>query len=336
MRAVDLGTHYLGLALRTPLVASSCPLTGNLDDLRRLEDAGAAAVVLPSLFEEQLEHEALEIHRMLETGAQSFGEAASYFPELDDYRTGPGPYLELLAAAKAALAIPVIASLNGASPGGWTRYARALEEAGADAVELNLYTVAADPAVAPETIEAQARELVAEVRAAVRMPLSVKLSPFYTSLAHTARRLVDAGADGLVLFNRFYQPELDLDTLEVTPHLHLSTPDELRLPVRWIAILRGRLEASLAATSGVHGAEDALRALLAGADAVMLASVLLERGPAHLAAMERGVARWMEEHEYASVRQLCGSMCQAAITHPERFERANYLQTLRSFASGHG
>lgn len=334
-RTLDLRSDYLGLSLRTPLVASSSPLTGNLDDLRRLEDAGASAVVLPSLFEEQLEHEALEIHRMLETGAQSSGEAASYFPELGDYRTGPGPYLELLAGAKAALGIPVIASLNGISPGGWTRHAVALEEAGADALELNLYTVAADPRIGSEAIESQARELVAEVRAAVRIPLAVKLGPFYTALAHTARRLVDAGANGLVLFNRFYQPDLDLETLEVTPRLHLSTPDELRLPLRWIAILRGQTSASLAATSGVHSAEDALRALLAGADAVMMASVLLVHGPLHLGEMERGMVRWMEERAYASVRQLRGSMSQAAVPHPDRFERANYLETLRSFAPRH-
>jgi dihydroorotate dehydrogenase (fumarate) len=330
---MDLHSEYLGLHLRTPLVAASSPLTGNLDDLRRLEDAGASAVVLPSLFEEQIEHEAMEIHRMLETGAQSFGEAASYFPELDDYRTGPGPYLELLAGAKAALDIPVIASLNGTSPGGWTGYARELAQAGADALELNLYTVAADAAVDAATLESRARELVGEVRESVRIPLAVKLSPFYTALAHLARRLVDAGADGLVLFNRFYQPDLDLESLEVVPRLHLSTPEELRLPLRWIAILRGQLTASLAATSGVHGSEDALRALLAGADAVLMASVLLQRGPTTLGEMERGMIRWMEEREYASVAQLRGSMSQEAVAHPERFERANYLETLRSFAS---
>jgi dihydroorotate dehydrogenase (fumarate) len=327
---VDLRTRYLGLELRTPLVPSSSPLTGSLDGLRRLEDAGAAAVVLPSLFEEQLTEEALSLHRALEAGAGAFAEAADYLPELPTYATGPDPYLELVRRARQALAIPVIASLNGTTEGGWIEHARWIEQAGADALELNLYTVAADPSRSSAEIEARDLALVAAVRESVRIPLAVKLSPFFTALAHFAARLVAAGADGLVLFNRFYQPDLDLDTLEVAPHLVLSRSDELRLPLRWIGILRPQLRLSLAASSGVHEAADVLKLVLAGADATMLASALLESGPGLLVRIERGVAEWMEAREYASVQQMKGSVSQAASPQPEAFERANYLRTLRS------
>ena len=331
--SVDLSTDYLGLSLRGPIVASSSPLTGNLDDLRRLEDAGAAAVVLPSLFEEQLEAESLAVNRILETGAESQGEAAGYFPELEDYDLGSDSYLDLLQRAKASLGIPVIASLNGTSTGGWVRHAKDLEAAGADALELNLYLVAADPILDAAAIEAREHTLVSAVRDAVRLPLAVKISPFFTALAHTARELVAGGADGLVLFNRFYQPDLDLESLAVTPRLVLSSRDELRLPLRWIAILHGRVRASLAATTGVHEAEDVLKVLLAGANVAMMASALLQQGPHHLAHVLRGVAAWMEEREYASVRQLCGSASQGSVEDPDAFERANYLQTLHSWAS---
>lgn len=329
----DLRTRYLGLALRTPLVASSSPLTGSLDGLRRLEDAGAAAAVLPSLFEEELTADALAVHHALEQGTESFAEALHYLPELPSYDTGPDRYLELVAAAKSALAIPVVASLNGTTPGGWIEHARLIEQAGADALELNLYQVAADPAHASAELERRDLELVAAVRASLRIPLAVKLSPYFTGLAHFAARLVEAGADGLVLFNRFYQPDLDLETLGVTPHLVLSTSDELRLPLRWIALLRGRLKASLAATSGVHTAEDALKVLLAGADAAMLASALLVHGPAHLGRLEAALGAWLAEREYASVEQLKGSVSQSASADPEAYERANYRKTLRSWAS---
>jgi dihydroorotate dehydrogenase (fumarate) len=290
---IDLHSDYLGLRLRTPLVASSSPLTGELDGLRRLEDSGAAAVVLPSLFEEQITFESMEIDRLLETGAESFGEALSYFPELDDYNTGPDRYLELIESAKRTLEIPVIASLNGNSPGGWVEHARLIKEAGADALELNLYLVAADPEMAAIDLERGHRELVALVRDAVDIPLAVKVGPFFTAFAHTARELVEAGADGLVLFNRFYQPDLDLETLEVAPRLLMSTSDELRLPLRWIALLHGRLHASLAA----------------------------------------GLVEWMAEREYASVRQLKGSVSQRAVGDPAAFERANYMKTLKSYSS---
>jgi dihydroorotate dehydrogenase (fumarate) len=330
---VDLRTDYLGLELRTPLVASSSPLTGDLDGLRRLEDAGAAAVVLPSLFEEQIEFESLEIHRMLETGAETFAEAQSYFPDLGDYDTGPERYLELVAQAKRALGIPVIASLNGVSLGGWTEHARRIEQAGADALELNLYLVAADPALTAQAVEARYRELVRTVAGAVRIPLAVKIGPYFTALAHAARELVASGARGLVLFNRFYQPDLDLETLEPLPRLSLSTSEDLRLPLRWIAILRGQLRASLAATSGVHRAEDVLKVLLAGADVAMLASALLRHGPEHLRELERGVFAWLGEREYESVRQLRGSASRDAVADATAYERANYLRTLRSYSS---
>jgi dihydroorotate dehydrogenase (fumarate) len=328
-----LESRYLGLTLRTPLVASSSPLTGTLDGLRRLEDAGAAAAVLPSLFEEQLTAEALAVHGALEAGTGVFAEALDYLPEQGSYDTGPDRHLELLASAKRALAIPVIASLNGSTPGGWVEHARLLQQAGADALELNLYQVAADPAHGSAELERRDLELVAAVRAEIGIPLAVKLSPYFTGLAHFAARLVGIGADGLVLFNRFYQPEVDLETLDVVPHLVLSSSEELRLPLRWIGILRGQLSASLAATSGVHTSEDVLRALLAGADATMLASALLAHGPARLGELERGVARWLDEREYASVEQLKGSVSQRASANPEAFERANYLRTLRSYAS---
>jgi dihydroorotate dehydrogenase (fumarate) len=329
----ELTSRYLGLTLRTPLVASSSPLTGTLDGLRRLEDAGAAAVVLPSLFEEQLTADSLAVHGALEAGTGTFAEALDYLPAQGSYDTGPDRHLELLANAKRALAIPVIASLNGTTLGGWVHHARLLQQAGADALELNLYQVAADPAHASAELERRDLELVRAVRGEIRVPLAVKLSPYFTGLAHFAARLAEAGADGLVLFNRFYQPDLDLDTLEVAPHLVLSSSEELRLPLRWIAILRGQLKLSLAATSGVHRAEDALKVLLAGADAAMLASALLAHGPALLVDLERELLRWLTEREYASVEQLKGSVSQRASIDPEAFERANYLRTLRSFAS---
>jgi dihydroorotate dehydrogenase (fumarate) len=329
----DLRSDYLGLELHSPLVASSSPLTGALDGLRALEDAGAAAVVLPSLFEEQIEHEARELDRVLETGAEAFGEALSYFPELEDTGGGPERYLELVAAARSALSIPVIASLNGATPGGWVEYAKLIEEAGASALELNLYLIAADPEREPAQIEASYRELVRAVAGSLRIPLAVKVGPYFTAFAHTARELVAAGAQGLVLFNRFYQPDLDLDTLDVAPRLALSRSEDLRLPLRWIALLHGQLRASLAATTGVHTAEDALKVVLAGADVAMMASLLLERGPRELARVERGFLEWMEEHEYASVRQLRGSVSRQAAADPAAYERANYVRTLRSYSS---
>ena len=330
---MDLSTRYLGLPLRTPIVASSSPLTGSLDSLRRLEDAGVAAVVLPSLFEEQLTHDSRALHDALESGAGTFAEATEYLPDLERYDTGPDAYLELVYQAKQALRIPVIASLNGTTLGGWVEHARLIEKAGADALELNLYQVAADPAHDAAALEAREIELVETVRAGIEIPLAVKLSPFYTAFAHFARRIAAAGAQALVLFNRFYQPDLDLETLDVVPHLVLSDSEDARLSLRWIGILRRRLSASLAATSGVHGASDVLKLLLAGADATMMASALLARGPDIVPGIEEAVVRWLLERDYESVEQMKGSVSQAAIADPDAFERANYRKTLRSWSS---
>jgi dihydroorotate dehydrogenase (fumarate) len=327
----DLSTTYLGLHLASPLVASASPLTGELESLRALEAAGVAAVVLPSLFEEQIEHEEVQLDAVLEYGAHSFGEALSYFPELEDYNTGPESYLEHVADAKRALSVPVIASLNGASEGGWVRYARLLEEAGADAIELNVYAVEADPASSAEDVEERTLRLVRSVREAVSVPLAVKVGPFYSAFAHMADRLAGAGADGLVLFNRFLQPDIDLETLSVSPSLHLSTREELRLPLRWIAILRGRVPVDLAATGGAHSADDVVKLLLAGADVVMLASALLLHGPGHLSALRASISNWLVEREYDSVEQLKGSMSQAAAPDPAAFERAQYMRALVSY-----
>ena len=327
----DLTARYLGLDLRSPLVASASPLTARLDHVRRLEAAGAGAIVLPSLFEEQITRDALDLDMTLESGAESFPEALSYFPEATEYVTVPDQYLDHLQAAKGASGVPVIASLNGSSRGGWVQWAHRLQEAGADALELNVYTVAADPGMSGRTVEDRVVELVESVREAVRIPLAVKLGPFYSSMPEMARRVVEAGADGLVLFNRFYQPDFDLETLEVVPRLVLSSSDELRLPLRWIAILHGQVECSLAATTGVHTAEDAVKVILAGANVAMLTSALLLHGPEHLATVETDLVRWMSEHEYESVEQLRGSMSQRAVPDPEAFERANYLRMLTSY-----
>jgi len=329
----DLRTRYLGLELRSPLVASASPLTGELDGLRRLQDAGAAAAVLPSLFEEQLTHDQVELDRLLETTSEHVGEAQSYFPELEDYNTGPWSYLQRIEQAKRAVAIPVIASLNGVTPGGWVRHAERMQDAGADALELNLYSVATDPRVGATELEARYLELVAAVRAAVTVPLAVKLSPFFTALANMAARIVEAGADGLVLFNRFYQPDLDLDSLDVVPRLVLSTSEELRLPLRWIAILRGQVRASLAATTGVHTGLDAAKVLLAGADVAMMTSALLRHGPGHVRTVERELTELLAERDHDSVAQLRGSMSRSSMPDPEGFERANYMRTLMSWSS---
>jgi len=328
-----LRTRYLGLELRSPLVASASPLTGELDGLRRLQDAGAAAAVLPSLFEEQLTHDQVELDRLLETTSEHVGEAQSYFPELEDYDTGPSTYLQRIEQAKRAVAIPVIASLNGVTPGGWVRHAERMQDAGADALELNLYSVATDPRVDAAELEARYLELVAAVRAAVAVPLAVKLSPFFTALANMVVRIVEAGADGLVLFNRFYQPDLDLDSLDVVPRLVLSTSEELRLPLRWIAILRGQVRASLAATTGVHTGLDAAKVLLAGADVAMMTSALLRHGPGHVRTVERELTAILAEREYDSVAQLRGSMSRSSMPDPAGFERANYMRTLMSWSS---
>jgi dihydroorotate dehydrogenase (fumarate) len=322
---VDLSTTYLGLELRSPLVASPSPQTGDLDQALALVEAGAAALVLPSLFEEEILHEEIELNRSLEAGTNEFPEVAF----------AGDRYLEHLRRLKTATGVPVIASLNAVTPGGWVRYARLMEEAGADALELNLYHLAADPDRSAVDMEARDLALIAAVRGAVSIPLAVKLSPYYSALASFARSAVGAGADGLVLFNRFYQPDLDLESLDVVARLDLSTASELRLPMRWIAILRPQLggDIGLAATSGIHSGSDALKALMVGADVAMTASAVLQHGPARLREMGEELVAWMVEHEYESVAQLRGSASQAAVEDPSTFERANYLRTLRSWAT---
>ena len=332
---VDLRTRYLGLELRSPIVASASPLTGEPASARLLEQAGAAAIVLPSLFEEEIVFEEMELDRSLEAGTDSFAEALSYFPNIPSFAGAGERYLARLRQIKAQSAVPVIASLNATTVGGWVRYAKLMQDAGADALELNLYRVAADPARTAADIESDDLALIAAVRAAISIPLAVKLSPYYSSMANVARHAIAAGADGLVLFNRFYQPDLDLDTLDVVPRLDLSHPADLRLPLRWIAILRPELGpgASLAATSGVGSATDVVKALMVGADVAMMTSAILRNGPDKIRTVEAGLRAWMSEHEYESVAQLRGSASQTSVEDPSAFERANYMRTLRSWSA---
>lgn len=331
---VDITTKYLGLDLVNPLVASASPLTGKLDTLVQLEEAGAAAVVLPSLFEEQIEHDSWAVHDLYEYGSaispESFG---GYMPEMDGYNTGPDRYLELLKKAKDTLTIPVIASLNGMSPGGWTAYAKTMQEAGADALELNVYRVATDVTTTGSEIEQGYIDLVGDVKESIDIPLAVKISPYFSSLASMCRRMVEAGADGLVLFNRFYQPDINLDELKIKPDVVLSSPVNLRLPLRWTAILRGRLDASIAASSGVHTGEDVVKLILAGADVTMLTSALLKYGPSHLATVIFEMESWFAEREYTSIEQGKGSLSQASASDPEAFERTNYMRSLVTYSS---
>ncbi len=331
--SVDLRTRYLGLDLKHPIVASASPLTGSIDSLKRLQDAGVAAVVLPSLFEEQIEHDEMAAHNLMLYGAELSPEARGFFPELQNWRTGPDQYLKLIEDAKRTLSVPVIPSLNGYTPGGWTSIARQFQDAGADAIELNVYFLATGVDDSSAEVEQRYVDLVASVTQQVRLPVAVKVAPYFSALANMAARLAKAGAKGLVLFNRFLQPDIVLDELEVAPHLVLSTPDELRLALRWIAILRGRIDASLAATGGAHTSDDVLKLLLAGADCVMVASSLLQNGTAHVATLVRGLQDWMAERDYASVAQLKGSLSQQSCPDPAAFERANYMKALRSYTS---
>jgi dihydroorotate dehydrogenase (fumarate) len=328
---IDLSTTYLGLQLKNPLVVSASPLSEDLDNLRRMEDAGAAAVVLHSLFEEQIHLESQDLSHNLSRGTESFAEALSYFPDMADYNLGPEGYLEHIRQAKAALGIPLIASLNGTSSGGWTSYAREIEAAGADALELNIYFLPTDPQVPGTQVEQNYFDLVRQVKGAVTIPLAVKLSPFFTAMAHVGSGLAEAGADALVLFNRFYQPDFDLENLEVTPSLALSTSQELLLRLHWVAILFGRVRADLAVTGGVHGAHDVIKAIMAGAKVAMMTSALLKHGIEYLNLVHAEVVRWLHEHEYQSVRQMHGSMSQRSIANPSAFERANYMKVLRSY-----
>jgi len=328
---MDLTTKYLGMTLKSPLVPSASPLSEEVDNLKKMEDAGAAAVVMHSLFEEQLTHEALELHHHTTHTTESFAEALSFFPEPEELRVGPDEYLEHIHKAKKMVDIPVIASLNGASLGGWTEFARQMQQAGADAIELNIYRIPTDLEVTAEEIENDYVAIVEAVKSAVDVPVAVKLSPFFTNTANMAKKLEAAGANALVLFNRFYQPDIDLNELEVEPRILLSTPHALRLPMRWIAILYGRTGMDLAATSGIHKAQDALKVLMAGANVTMLCSVLLRYGIDYIRAIEEGMRQWMAEHEYESVEQMQGSMSQKHSADPGAFERAQYMRALKSY-----
>jgi dihydroorotate dehydrogenase (fumarate) len=329
---IDLSTTYLGLKLHNPLVVSASPLCEDLANLVAMEQAGASAVVLHSLFEEQLTLESQDLARNLWQGTDSFPEALSYFPDMADYNLGPEGYLEHIRQAKAAVKIPVIASLNGSSQGGWLRYAKDIEEAGADALELNLYDIPSHPDVTGVSVEHSYYEVVRRVKSHIRIPLAIKLSPFFSALANLAQHLASVGADGLVLFNRFYQPDFDLENLEVVPSLTLSTPQELLLRLHWVAILHGAVRSDLAITGGIHSAQDVLKAMMAGARVAMMTSALMKHGIEHLGSVRDQLVRWMEEHGYESIRQMQGSMSYRAVTDPAPFERANYMKVLRSYA----
>jgi dihydroorotate dehydrogenase (fumarate) len=327
---LDLTTKYLGLKLRTPLVPSASPLSQEIDSIRRLEDAGASAVVLYSLFEEQLRQETMELDHHLNEGTDSFAESLSFFPQPGEFRLGPEGYLNHIRRAKEAVHIPVIASLNGATVGGWTSYAKQIEQAGADALECNIYSIPTDMDVPGVEVEQTYIDILKAVKSAVTIPVTVKLSPFFSSMANMAKQLDCAGANGLVLFNRFYQPDIDIEELEIKPNVLLSTPQALRLPLTWIGILYGRVQASLAATSGVHGPEDVIKLLMVGADVTMLCSTLLRNGISHLRYIEHGLVDWMEKHEYESVQQMKGSMSQLRCADPSAFERAQYMKAVKS------
>ena len=328
----DLTTTYLGLNLKNPLVASASPLCEHLDNIKRMEDAGAGAVVLHSLFEEQIMFESNHLDRFLTHGTESFAESLSYFPDLGNYKLGPDGYLDHVRRAKAAVGIPIIGSLNGVSTGGWIRYAKMIQEAGADALELNVYYIPTDPEMTSTQVEQMYLDLVRDVKATLKIPVAVKLGHAFTAIANLVRRLDQAGADALVLFNRFYQPDFDLENLEAAPRLTLSNSYELLLRIHWVAILYGRIKADLAITGGVHTVEDVLKAMMSGARVAMMTSALLKNGIGHLAKVRSDLLAWMEEHEYASIREMQGSMSYRSVAQPAAFERGNYMKVLSSYA----
>jgi dihydroorotate dehydrogenase (fumarate) len=327
----DLNTTYLGMKLKNPLVASASPLSKKVENVKQLEDAGIAAVVMYSLFEEQITHESHALDYFLNRGSESYAEAMTYFPEMESYNIGPDSYLNLVSKIKAAVDIPVIGSLNGISTGGWIDYAKQIEQAGADALELNIYYIPTDVKIISKELEDAQVELVANVKKQLSIPLAVKLSPYYTALPAFAKRLCDAGTDGLVLFNRFYQPDIDTETLEVIPSLNLSDSNDLRLPLRWIAILYGQIKADLALTSGVHNEKDVLKAMMAGANIVEITSEFLANGIGRTGEILNGLETWMKEYEYKSIEQMRGSMSHKSVAEPAAFERANYMKALQSF-----
>jgi len=332
---IDLTTTYLGLKLSSPLVVSASPLSREIDGICRLEDAGAAAVVLYSLFEEQLRQEEIDLQYHLSAGTESFAESLTYFPQPSEFHTGPEGYLNHIRKAKASVGMPIIASLNGSTLGGWTKFAGEIERAGADAIECNIYHIPTDPKLTADDVEKTYLDIVRAVKSTVTIPVAVKLSPFFSNFTNMAHRLDDAGADGLVLFNRFYQPDIDLEELEIRPNVLLSSQQALRLPLTWIGILSGRLKASLAATSGVHTAEDVVKLLMVGANVTMLCSSLMRHGINHLRHVEREVREWMEEHEYESVKQMQGSMSQIRCPDPGAFERAQYMRAVKGMTHIH-
>lgn len=328
---MDLTTTYLGLSLKNPIVPSASPLSRELDTVKQLEDAGASAIVMYSLFEEQLQFEQKELNHFLNHGAESYAEALSYFPEAEEYHLGPEQYLKHIQEIKQAVDIPVIASLNGVSTGGWIEYAKKMQQAGADALELNVYYIPTNPKLTSADVEAIYVDILRAVKSEVTIPVSVKLSPYFTSMMHMAHKLQEAGADGLVLFNRFYQPDIDIENLEVFPNLLLSTPQEMRLPLRWIAMLYGRVDLDFAATTGIYTSEDVVKMLMAGANVTMMCSALLRHGVGRVTEVLNGLRVWMEEHEYDSVKMMQGSMSQKACPEPSAFERANYMKVLQSY-----
>lgn len=328
---MNLSTNYMGLSLKNPLVVSPSPLCQEIDSIRKMEDSGAAAVVLHSLFEEQITLESQELDRYLTQGTESYAESLSYFPDLGNYRIGPEEYLEHVRQAKDAVDIPIIGSLNGVSTGGWIEYAKAIEDAGAHALELNIYYIPTSVEMTSQQVEGMYTDLVRNVKKSIDIPVAVKLNPYFSSMPQMARQLDVAGADALVLFNRFYQPDLDLENLQVAPNLELSTSSELRLRLRWVAILFGHILADMAITGGVHTAEDALKAIMAGANVAMMTSALLVNGIEHLAKVQAGMEQWMEKHKYESISQMRGSLSQRSIAEPAAFERANYMKVLGSY-----
>jgi dihydroorotate dehydrogenase (fumarate) len=330
--SVDLSTTYLTLRLKSPLVVSAGPMTDRPHLWKELEESGAAALVLPSLFEEQIEHDEWQSHQLHQFGTESFFEALDYFPAIDDHRLGPSQYLRKIEDAKREVTIPVIGSLNGVSAGGWARYARLIEEAGADAIELNIYSLPIDPRLSGSACEDRYIELVKQIREQVRVPLAVKIGPFFSALPHMACRLEEAGADGLVLFNRLFHSDIDLERLEFINRLELSHPSEARLSVHWLAILREHVRLSLAANGGMRTVEDIIKAVLVGADATQVLAVLLELGPGHLRRLEEGLLNWLNEHGYASIEQMKGSMCRAHCSNPESLDRVNYMRILHSYS----
>ncbi len=328
---MDLSTTYLGLKLRNPLVAAASPLSNNFDNYKILENAGIAAIVNYSLFEEQITHEIGELQHYLTKGSESYAEALSYFPQITDFNLGPEEYLNHISRAKKAVQIPVIASLNAHTKGGWVTFAKQIQEAGADALELNVYFMATNPDMDGRNIEDAYIDILKEVKSVVTIPVAIKIGPYFSALTNMAKRLDQAGADGLVLFNRFYQPDIDLEELSVVPNLSLSSSYDMRLPLRWIGVLYGHIKASLAATTGIHTSQDVLKMVMSGADVTMLCSVLLEHGPDHAKVILQGIEEWTKEHEYTSIAQMKGSMSQKSCLNPETFERANYMKTLQSY-----